>query len=47
MQFARKIADRALVMEGGRIVEAGPPSELLDAPRDPRSRAFLRRAVKG
>jgi putative amino-acid transport system ATP-binding protein len=43
MQFAREIADRVLFMEGGRIVEAGPPDELFDAPRDPRTREFLRR----
>ena len=43
MQFAREIADRVLFMEGGRIVEQGPPSELFDAPRDPRTQAFLRR----
>ena len=43
MQFAREIADRVLFMEGGRIVEQGPPVELFDAPRDPRTREFLRR----
>ena len=43
MQFAREIADRILFMDGGRIVEQGPPGELFDAPRDPRLRAFLRR----
>ena len=43
MQFAREIADRVLFMEGGRIVEQGPPSELFDAPGDPRTQAFLRR----
>jgi putative amino-acid transport system ATP-binding protein len=43
MQFAREIADRVIFMEGGRIVEEGPPSELFDAPRDPRTEEFLRR----
>ena len=43
MQFAREIADRVLFMEGGGIVEQGPPSELFDRPRDPRTQAFLRR----
>lgn len=43
MQFAREIADRVLFMEGGRIVEEAPPAELFDAPRDPRTREFLRR----
>ena len=43
MQFAREIADRVLFMEGGRIVEQGPPGEIFDASRDPRTREFLRR----
>jgi putative amino-acid transport system ATP-binding protein len=43
MQFAREIADRIIFMEGGRIVEQGPPSQIFDAPHDPRTRDFLRR----
>jgi putative amino-acid transport system ATP-binding protein len=43
MQFAREIADRVIFMEGGRIVEEGPPAQIFDAPRDPRTQAFLRR----
>jgi putative S-methylcysteine transport system ATP-binding protein len=45
MQFAREIADRVLFMDGGRIVEEGPPAVLFDAPRDPRLRSFLRRVA--
>ncbi|MDO5630721.1 MAG: amino acid ABC transporter ATP-binding protein [Paracoccus sp. (in: a-proteobacteria)] len=47
MQFAREIADRVIFMEGGRIVEAGPPSQIFDAPQDDRTRAFLRRVTPG
>ena len=43
MQFAREIADRVIFMEGGRIVEQGPPAQLFDAPQDPRTEGFLRR----
>jgi putative amino-acid transport system ATP-binding protein len=43
MQFAREIADRVLFMDGGRIVEQGPPGELFEAPKDPRLQGFLRR----
>ena len=43
MQFAREIADRVLFMDGGRIVEAGPPERLFGQPEDPRTRDFLRR----
>ncbi|WP_299844838.1 amino acid ABC transporter ATP-binding protein [uncultured Jannaschia sp.] len=45
MQFAREIADRVLFMEGGRIVEEGPPDAILDAPQDERLRRFLRRVA--
>ncbi len=45
MQFAREIADRIIFMEGGRIVEAGPPAQVFDAPHDPRTREFLSRVA--
>jgi putative S-methylcysteine transport system ATP-binding protein len=45
MQFAREIADRVLFMDGGRIVEQGPPATLFETPRDPRLQAFLRRVA--
>jgi polar amino acid transport system ATP-binding protein/general L-amino acid transport system ATP-binding protein len=41
MGFARKVADRVVFMDGGRIVEEGPPDEIFNAPRDPRLRGFL------
>lgn len=47
MQFAREIADRVIFMEGGRIVEQGPPAQIFDDPQDPRTRAFLRRVTSG
>ena len=43
MQFAREIADRIIFMDGGRIVESGPPEQVLDAPQDERLQRFLRR----
>ena len=43
MQFAREIADRVIFMEGGRIVEQGPPSQIFGNAQDGRTRAFLRR----
>ncbi|MBZ4690310.1 MAG: amino acid transporter ATP-binding protein family [Cereibacter sp.] len=45
MQFAREIADRVIFMEGGRIVEQGPPAQLFDNPQDDRTRSFLRRVT--
>ncbi|WP_281419106.1 amino acid ABC transporter ATP-binding protein [Ancylobacter sonchi] len=41
MSFARKVADRVVFMDAGRIVEQGPPEQIFDAPRDPRLRSFL------
>jgi polar amino acid transport system ATP-binding protein/general L-amino acid transport system ATP-binding protein len=41
MSFARQVADRIVFMDAGRIVEAGTPAELFDAPRHPRTRDFL------
>jgi len=42
MAFARSVADRLAFLDGGVVVEHGPPSQLLDAPRHPRTAAFLR-----
>ena len=39
--FARRVADRVLVLAGGRIVESGPPAEVLDRPQAPETRALL------
>jgi putative amino-acid transport system ATP-binding protein len=47
MGFAREIADRVLFMDGGRIVEEGPPEQIFERPRDPRTQAFLRRGATG
>ncbi|GGO22840.1 glutamate ABC transporter ATP-binding protein [Microbispora rosea subsp. aerata] len=39
--FAREVADTVVFMDAGRIIEHGPPSEVLDNPRHERTRAFL------
>jgi polar amino acid transport system ATP-binding protein len=43
MAFARDVADRVLFLDGGVIVEQGPPAQLFDAPQQERTRAFLTR----
>ena len=43
MLFAREAADRVVFMDGGVIVEDGPPDEVIGNPRSDRLRAFLRR----
>ncbi|MGO3147380.1 MAG: amino acid ABC transporter ATP-binding protein [Leucobacter sp.] len=39
--FARSVADQVVFMDGGVVVEAGPPSEVLDNPQRQRTRNFL------
>jgi polar amino acid transport system ATP-binding protein len=39
--FAREVADRVVYMDAGRIVEEGPPSQVLGAPNEARTKAFL------
>jgi L-cystine transport system ATP-binding protein len=41
--FAREVATRAVFMDEGLVVEAGPPQELLERPRHERTLRFLRR----
>ena len=44
--FANAAADRLVVMDGGRIIEEGPPREVLSAPRHPRTVSFLAMLTK-
>jgi ABC-type polar amino acid transport system ATPase subunit len=46
MQFAREVGDRLIFMDGGRIVEEGQPSEVLDRPKAERTRRFLQRTLQ-
>jgi len=39
--FAREVADRVVFMDGGVIVEEGPPAEVLENPREERTKQFL------
>ena len=43
MQFARQVADNVLFMDGGVIVEYGPPEEVIGNPKQERTRHFLER----
>ena len=43
MGFAREVADRVVFMDGGVVVEEGPPSQCIDNPQQERTRTFLRR----
>jgi L-cystine transport system ATP-binding protein len=43
MGFARDVADRTIFIDGGVIVEQGPSAALFAAPREERTRRFLRK----
>jgi ABC-type polar amino acid transport system ATPase subunit len=43
MRFAREVADQILVLHDGELIESGSPEEIFTAPRDERTRDFLRR----
>jgi polar amino acid transport system ATP-binding protein len=45
MGFARDCADRVCFLEGGRILEQGPPQVILSRPENPRTRQFLQRII--
>ena len=47
MGFARVAADHVVFMDGGVIVEEGPPSQIFDAPLQDRTRAFVSRYTQG
>jgi polar amino acid transport system ATP-binding protein len=46
MAFAREISDRVCFLHAGRILEAGPPEQVLVAPREHRTREFLQRVIE-
>lgn len=46
MGFARRVADRVVFMEAGRIVEEGPPGQILRAPRTERLKVFLSKLLQ-
>ncbi len=45
MGFARRVADRVMMMDEGEIVELGPPEQIFSKPESPRTAEFLRRVL--
>lgn len=43
IDFARNVADRAIFMDGGVIVEEGKPQDVIDNPKSERTKAFLQK----
>ncbi len=47
MSFARDVADRVIFMDGGYIIEQGDPKEVIERPKEERTRQFLARFMQG
>jgi len=47
MGFAHEAADRVVFMDGGVVVEEGPPQQIFNAPQQARTREFVGRYTKG
>lgn len=45
IRFAQQVADQVLFMDGGVIVESGPPDQVIADPQQPRTRQFLQRIL--
>jgi polar amino acid transport system ATP-binding protein len=45
MGFAREVADQLVFMDGGVVVESGPPREVLGRPQHERTKAFLSKVL--
>ena len=43
MAFARDVADRVIFMDGGYIIEQGEPKEVIEHPKEERTKQFLAR----
>jgi polar amino acid transport system ATP-binding protein len=43
MSFARQVADRVCFLDAGKILEQGPPEQVLNSPAEPRTQQFLSR----
>jgi polar amino acid transport system ATP-binding protein len=46
MGFARQVADKVVFLDGGRVLESGPPAQVLGDPSEPRTRQFLSRIIE-
>ncbi|MBL7261298.1 amino acid ABC transporter ATP-binding protein [Paractinoplanes lichenicola] len=46
MGFARQVADRVAFLDKGRVLEQGPPSQVLGDPAEARTRQFLARIIE-
>ena len=45
IRFAQQVSDQVLFLDGGVVLESGPPAQVLGAPTQPRTREFLHRIL--
>lgn len=45
MSFAKDVGDRVIFMDGGKIVEQGPPEEIFTNPKEERTKEFLKKVL--
>lgn len=45
MGFAREVSDQVIVMDDGKIIEAGSPAEVFDHPTSPRAKEFFSKVL--
>jgi polar amino acid transport system ATP-binding protein len=46
MGFARDVANRVCFLDGGQLLEQGPPNALFTSPQQPRTQQFLQRVIE-
>ena len=46
MGFARDVANRVCFLDGGQVLEQGPPTALFTSPQQPRTQQFLQRVIE-
>jgi polar amino acid transport system ATP-binding protein len=46
MGFAKEVADRVGFLHEGKLLEIGPPAQLLEDPQEPETKKFLRRLLE-
>jgi polar amino acid transport system ATP-binding protein len=46
MEFIREVADEIVLIDAGKVVESGPPEQLLEQPRSERAQRFLAKVLR-
>ena len=46
MAFVREVSSKVVFMANGRVIESGPPAEIFDSPREPRTREFVGKILR-